>query len=86
MDELVQVWSGGDTFEGRLLSARLEAEGISVLIKGALEGAYPVGPIYLFVKESERAQAVAVIDAMRSGAYAITDEDVLEGEPTEEQV
>ena len=77
MSDLVQVWSSGDSFEAELMRGRLESEGISVLLKGSGESeAYPVGPVYLFVANEDEAKARVVIDAVNSGAYAITDEDV----------
>ncbi len=53
------------------------SEGISVLLKGGSENeAYPVGPAYLFVSTEDESRARVVIDAVNSGAYAITDADV----------
>ncbi len=77
MSDLVQVWSSGDSFEAELMRGRLESEGISVLLKGGGENeAYPVGPAYLFVSTEDEPRARVVIDAVNSGAYAITDDDV----------
>ena len=58
--------------------ARLEDAGIDVLVKSSMGGssAYPVGPSYLFVKAEQEQDARAVIEAIESGAYAISDEDV----------
>ena len=59
--------------------ARLEAEGISALVKGGSEDmAYPAGPAYVFVNTDDEAKARAVVDAMESGAFAVTDADVQE--------
>jgi hypothetical protein len=61
-----------------LTRARLEDAGIDVLVKSSMGGssAYPVGPSYLFVKAEQEQEARAVIEAIESGAYAISDEDV----------
>jgi hypothetical protein len=83
MGGLVRVWAGGDAFEGELLKGRLQAEGIAVLAKGEAEGPYRVGPLYLWVQEEEAARARAVIDAVASGAFALTDDDVLGDAPTD---
>jgi hypothetical protein len=81
MSDLVQVWSSGDSFQGELMRGRLETEGIQVLLKGGGESeAYPAGPVYLFVSTDDETRARAVIDAVNSGAYALTDDDVLEQE------
>ena len=80
-DDLIRVWAGADHMEAELLRGRLEAEGISVLLKGEGEGVYRAGPTYLFVPVEQEAAARAVIDALASGAYAITDEDLREQAP-----
>ena len=64
-------------FAGELMKGRLEAEGISVMMKGEGEGPYRTGPVYLWVPEDEE-RARAVVDAVDSGAFAVTDEDVME--------
>jgi hypothetical protein len=76
MGGLVRIWAGGDAFEGELLRGRLEVEGIEALLKGEGEGPYRAGPVYLFVPAEDETRARAVLDAVASGAYAVTDEDV----------
>jgi hypothetical protein len=76
MSGLVRIWAGGDAFEGELLRGRLEVEGIDALLKGEGEGPYRAGPVYLFVPAEDETQARAVLDAVASGAYAVTDDDV----------
>jgi hypothetical protein len=83
-DDLVQVWAGADHVEADLLRGRLEAEGISVLVKGEGEGVYRAGPSYLFVSADQEAAARAVIDAIASGAFAITEEDLRKEAPVGE--
>jgi hypothetical protein len=60
-DELVQIWSTGDATIAELTRARLEGEGIDVLVKSSMGGssAYPVGPSYLFVKADQEQEARA---------------------------
>jgi hypothetical protein len=70
MSDLVRVWATGDPFEGEMMRGRLEAEGISVLMKGDGEGPYRVGPVYLFVPGEQEADARAVLEAIASGAFA----------------
>jgi hypothetical protein len=76
MSGLVRIWAGGDAFEGELLRGRLEVEGIDALLKGEGEGPYRAGPVYLFVPADDETRARAILDAVASGAYAVTDEDV----------
>jgi hypothetical protein len=80
-DDLVRVWASGDAVEGELVRVRLEAEGISALLKVEGDGAYPTGPSYLFVPKDQEAAAKAVIDAIQSGAFALTDEDLKDEAP-----
>ena len=83
MSGLVRIWAGGDAFEGELLRGRLEVEGIDALLKGEGEGPYRAGPVYLFVPAEDEARARAVLDAVASGAYAVTD-DAVGGSTAEE--
>ena len=74
---LVQVYSSGDAVVAELVRARLEDEGIDVLLKNNGTSVYPVGPSYLFVPEEQVAAAKTVLEAIDSGAYALDeDEDV----------
>ena len=70
MRDLVRVWATGDPFEGEMMRGRLEAEGLSVLVKGDGEGPYRAGPVYLFVSREQETTARAVVEAIASGAYA----------------
>jgi hypothetical protein len=70
MSDLVRVWATGDPFEGEMMRGRLEAEGISVLVKGDGDGPYRTGPVYLFVPTEQEADARAVLEGVASGAFA----------------
>jgi len=83
-DRAVRVYASGDSFAGELMRGRLEAEGISVMLKGEAEGPYRMGPVYLWVPEEQETQARAVIDAMESGAFALA-EDADPGPEGEQQ-
>jgi hypothetical protein len=85
MDDLVRIYATGDAVAAELMKGRLEAEGISVLDKGAIDAtAYPTGASYLWVSVADEARAKAVVDAVESGAFAITDEDVQADAPQDE--
>jgi len=76
-DGPVRVYSTGNAFDGELTKGRLEAEGITVMMKGEAEGPYRAGPVYLWVAREDEERARAIIDAIAAGAYA-TDDDVLD--------
>ena len=90
-DRLVQIFATSDTVAGEMMRGRLEAEGIPTMVKGEGEGPYRAGPVYLWVAAEHEAAARDVVEAVRSGAYALDDDvdvdvdDVPEepaGEPT----
>ena len=81
-ERLVRVYATGNAFDGLLTKGHLEAEGITVLMKGESEGPYRAGPVYLWVTSGDEGRAREVIRAIESGAYATSDDDVLGvGEP-----
>jgi hypothetical protein len=71
---VVQVYASADATDGHLIRGRLESEGIPVMVKGEGEGPYRMGPIYLWVPSEHETAARVIIDAVRSGAFAL-DED-----------
>ncbi len=79
MSDLVRIYASSDSFAGELMRGRLEAEGISVMMKGEGEGPYRAGPVYLWVSTDDETRARAVVDAVDSGAFAVSDDDVLGG-------
>lgn len=74
-DSLVEVYASTDSFDGQLMKGRLETEGISVMLKGEPEGPYRMGPVYLMVPATEQARARAIVDAVRSGAFAVSEDE-----------
>ena len=83
MSDLVRIYASSDSFAGELMRGRLEAEGISVMMKGEGEGPYRAGPVYLWVSAGDETRARAVVDAVNSGAFAVSEDDVLEAEGAE---
>jgi len=53
-ERLVRVYATGNAFDGLLTKGHLEAEGITVLMKGESEGPYRAGPVYLWVTVGRR--------------------------------
>jgi hypothetical protein len=76
-DGLVRIYASTDSFDGQLMRGRLEGEGIAVMLKGESEGPYRMGPIYLWVSADDEGRARTVVDAVNSGAFAVTDEDTV---------
>lgn len=66
-DDFVQVYATGNITDGYLVKGRLEAEGITVLVKGESEGPYRVGPVYLWVPASLEVQARLILESIESG-------------------
>jgi len=69
----VRVWSTPSVPEGEVAKARLEAEGIPVLLKGEGEGPYRMGPVYLYVPSELEAEARLVL---AQEAIPISDEEL----------
>jgi hypothetical protein len=63
-DELVRVFSTPSIPEGEIARARLEDEGIPVLVKGEGGGPYRVGPVMLFVPAHLEVQAHLILETI----------------------
>jgi hypothetical protein len=60
-DDVVRVLSTTSLPEGEIVKARLEDEGIPVLVKGEGGGPYRMGPVHLFVPAEYETQARLVL-------------------------
>jgi Putative prokaryotic signal transducing protein len=70
-DELVRVYASPDPFDAELMRGRLESEGIPTMVKGEGGGPYRFGPVYVWVRGEDELTARTVLDAVRSGAFAL---------------
>jgi hypothetical protein len=61
--DVVRVLSTSSVPEGEIAKARLEDEGIPVLVKGEGEGPYRIGPVHLFVPAELEVQARLILDS-----------------------
>ena len=61
--DLVRVLSTASVPEGEIAKARLEDEGIPVLLKGEGTGPYRMGPVHLYVTADVEVQARLVLEA-----------------------
>ena len=80
-DGFVRVYSTLQVFEGHLTKARLEDEGIPVMLKGEGEGPYRMGPVDVFVPAEFEVAARIVIEAIARGDYAVDAMATVEEEP-----
>lgn len=62
-ERFVYVGSAGSIPEGELARARLEAEGIPVLVKGETEGPYRMGAMDLWVPAELETQARLILES-----------------------
>jgi hypothetical protein len=62
MPDLVKVLSASSIMEGEIVKARLEGEGIPVLLKGGGSDPYGLGVAYVFVPTEFEAQARLVLE------------------------
>jgi hypothetical protein len=62
MPDLVKVLSASSIMEGEIVKARLEGEGIPVLLKGGGSDPYGMGVAYVFVPSEFEAQARLVLE------------------------
>ncbi len=67
---MVVAFSTTSIPEGLLVKALLEAEGITVAVKGESEGPYRVGPVYLWVPEALEVRARLIIEEAKSSSVS----------------
>lgn len=65
--DLVKVLSTSTILEGEIVKARLEGEGIPVLLKGGGSDPYGMGVAYVFVPTEFEAQARLVLEDVTDG-------------------
>ncbi len=86
-DRLVRVFASADSVAGEMMRGRLEAEGITAMLKGEGEGPYRAGPVYVWVPAEDEASAREIVAAVESGAYALDEDaevDDVRGEPADD--
>jgi hypothetical protein len=74
-DDLVRVLSTASLPEGEIVKARLEDEGIPVLVKGEGGGPYRMGPVHVFVPAALEVQARLVLSQSFEGVDLEEPED-----------
>ncbi|HET7237249.1 MAG TPA: DUF2007 domain-containing protein [Actinomycetota bacterium] len=64
--DLVRVLTTSSILEGEIVRARLQDEGIPVLLKGGGDDPYQVGPAHVFVPAEFELQARLVLDTLET--------------------
>jgi len=87
-EAFVYLTSFGSVPEGEIQRARLEAEGIPVMVKGEGEGPYRMGPVHVWVPASLEVQARTILETplepISDDELAALAEGALEEEGVEE--
>ena len=58
---MVHLLTVSNAFEARVVAARLGSEGITVTLRGAVDGPYPFGDVFVDVDASQAAEARALL-------------------------
>jgi hypothetical protein len=74
-DDLARVYACTSIMEGEIVKARLEAEGIPVLLRGANQSPYRTGSIYVWVPVEFEPQARLLLDAELADAPVQDEQD-----------
>jgi hypothetical protein len=74
---MVRLLSTRDSFEAKLIAARLGSDGVLCQLRGGVDGMYPVGVVHVYVEEDavELARALVAEEAAEGGLDAGADAD-----------
>jgi hypothetical protein len=74
--EMVPVMMAGDSFEARVIAARLGSEGIVWQLRGNVDGPYPIGEVEVLVDadDYELARALLLADEVED-AFVVAQRD-----------
>ncbi len=80
---MVRVATARDSFEARIIAARLGADGIVWELRGAVDGPYPIGEVQVLVEAGEVnvARALLTVEAEGFDVRAGVDGDVDDSAP-----
>lgn len=79
--QMVHLTSVSSGFHGKVIAARLGADGILTQLRGPADGPYPVGAVEVLVPEDELADARALLRADAAEAAGAPDKPVPENAP-----
>ena len=69
--QMVRLLSTRDSFEAKLIAARLGSDGVLCQLRGGVDGMYPVGVVHVYVEEDavELARALVAEEAAEAGGF-----------------
>jgi len=74
---MVRLATVASSFHARVIAARLGAEGMTIELRGNVDGIYPIGDVHVFVDADDlpSAQELLLVDEVESAFDMIDDED-----------
>jgi len=74
---MVRLATVTSSFHARVIAARLGVEGMTIELRGNVDGIYPIGDVHVFVDEDDlaSAQELLLVDEVES-AFDLIDDDV----------
>jgi hypothetical protein len=72
---MVRLATVASSFHARVIAARLGLEGMTIELRGNLDGIYPIGDVHVFVDEDDlpAAQELLLVDEVESAFDVIDD-------------
>jgi hypothetical protein len=74
---MVRLATVASSFHARVIAARLGLEGMTIELRGNLDGIYPIGDVHVFVDADDlpAAQELLLVDEVESAFDMIDDDD-----------
>ena len=81
---MVRLATVASSFHARVIAARLGVEGMTIELRGNIDGIYPIGDVHVFVDEDDlpSAQELLLVDEVES-VFDLLDDDVDPSTPSE---
>ncbi len=72
---MVRLATVASSFHARVIAARLGVEGMTIELRGNVDGIYPIGDVHVFVDEDDlpAAQELLLVDEVESAFDVIDD-------------
>jgi len=74
---MVRLATVASSFHARVIAARLGVEGMTIELRGNVDGIYPIGDVHVFVDADDlpSAQELLLVDEVESAFDMIDDDD-----------
>ena len=74
---MVRLATVASSFHARVIAARLGVEGMTIELRGNVDGIYPIGDVHVFVDEDDlaAAQELLLVDEVESAFDMVDDDD-----------